>query len=93
MFSFQVPGLSKGTMHAQLGMFDDKLREYGLTCPPRSKTWFEAFQSLKERLRSDGVARHGASGKRVVFIDEMPWFDTPKSQFRSALEYLWNDWG
>jgi len=52
-----------------------------------------AFQSLKERLRSDGVARHGASGKRVVFIDEMPWFDTPKSQFRSALEYLWNDWG
>lgn len=28
--------------------------------------------------------------KVVIFIDEMPWLDTPKSGFVSALEYFWN---
>jgi hypothetical protein len=28
----------------------------------------------------------------VIFFDEMPWLDTHKSQFVSALEYFWNSW-
>jgi hypothetical protein len=28
--------------------------------------------------------------KVVVFIDELPWLDTPKSGFVQALEYFWN---
>ena len=28
--------------------------------------------------------------KHVVFIDEMPWLDNPKSNFIAALEYFWN---
>jgi hypothetical protein len=30
--------------------------------------------------------------KSIIFIDELPWFDTPKSGFLSALEHFWNGW-
>jgi len=49
-------------------------------------TWFEAFQLLSNYLK--GLSKKKA--KQVVFIDEMPWMDTPKSDFISALEYFWN---
>jgi len=29
----------------------------------------------------------------VIFIDEMPWIDTPQSEFVEALESFWNGWG
>lgn len=32
------------------------------------------------------------AGRKVVFIDEMPWMDTFKSGFLSALEGFWNGW-
>jgi hypothetical protein len=33
-------------------------------------------------------------GKRkVVFLDELPWMDTPKSGFLTAFEHFWNGWG
>jgi hypothetical protein len=31
-------------------------------------------------------------GKKVIFIDELPWLDTPRSGFITALEYFWNTW-
>lgn len=31
-------------------------------------------------------------GKRVVFIDELPWMDSRGSNLVSALEHFWNDW-
>lgn len=30
--------------------------------------------------------------KKVIFIDEISWMDTPKSNFVSALEHFWNSW-
>jgi hypothetical protein len=30
--------------------------------------------------------------KYVIFLDEMPWMDTPKSGFVSALEFFWNQY-
>ena len=30
--------------------------------------------------------------KKVVFFDEMPWIDTPQSEFVDALEMFWNGW-
>ena len=44
-----------------------------------------AMQQLKEYLASL------TNKKRVlVFIDEMPWLDTPKSDFYAAFEWFWN---
>jgi hypothetical protein len=31
-------------------------------------------------------------GKKIVFLDEMPWMDSRQSNFLSALEGFWNGW-
>ena len=50
------------------------------------RDWNEAFEQLKHYLGTI------AKKRVVIFIDEMPWLDTPKSKFVSAFEYFWNDW-
>lgn len=52
--------------------------------------WTSAFSYLTDYLLSLKVPK---KGKIVVFIDEMPWLDTPRSGFVSALEYFWNQHG
>jgi uncharacterized protein len=52
--------------------------------PPQ--TWFEAFTYLANHLQK----AKKSNSKMVVFMDEMPWLDTPRSGFVSALEYFWN---
>ncbi len=49
-------------------------------------TWQEAFRQLAAYLKSLPKRK----SKQVVFIDEMPWLDIAKSNFISALEFLWN---
>ncbi len=56
------------------------------------KDWFEAFVRLRKLLESDRIYREPINNKRVVFLDELPWMDTAKSDFKSALDYFWNSW-
>ena len=91
-FAFRVSGLSGESLTEQLEVFASKLREYGLAGCKRPTSWLEAFMLLKELLSRQEVQRHHESGRRVIFIDEMPWFDTPRSGFKGALEFFWNDW-
>ena len=30
--------------------------------------------------------------RKIVFLDELPWMDTPRSNFLSAFEHFWNGW-
>lgn len=30
--------------------------------------------------------------RQLVFLDEMPWMDTPRSGFMQAFEGFWNNW-
>ena len=85
-FAFQHSGLAKGGMKKQLRLFVSSLREFGRT-PSRSLTdGMDAFDELKEVVRASDLP------KKVVFIDEMPWLDTPRSDFITALESFWNGW-
>ena len=43
-------------------------------------------------LCSEKVYREPIGGKRVIFLDELPWMDTARSDFKSALDYFWNSW-
>ena len=43
--------------------------------------WFDAFDALEEHLSSLPSNR-----KKVVFIDEMPWIDSIRSNFTQAFE-------
>lgn len=49
--------------------------------------WFEAFDALRQLIMSRPKGR-----RKVLFIDEMPWMDTPRSGFVTALEHFWNGW-
>ncbi len=50
------------------------------------KDWFEAFDNLKKYLRSLNKE------KVVIFLDELPWMDTHRSNFLSAFSSFWNSW-
>ena len=50
------------------------------------QNWFEAFHQLWNYLSSIEKKRI------VVFLDELPWMETPKSNFITAFGYFWNSW-
>lgn len=83
---FEHTGLEKGGMRLQLGAFRDALQDAGMRDCPEPSTWMEAFRLLK------GLVEASRSRRKVVFIDEMPWMDTPRSGFVTALEHFWNAW-
>ena len=71
----------------QLQKFAEALKKYGhSTFLPKLGDWFEAFNNLQQILETS------ESKKKIVFIDEMPWIDTPNSKFVKALESFWNGW-
>lgn len=86
-FTFQVTGLSNAGLAQQLTNFNLALRK---VTPEHDFSlaldWFTAFQNLIAYLEST------KDEKKIVFIDELPWFDTPKSGFIPALEHFWNSW-
>lgn len=84
-FTFQHAGLAKTPLRGQLKAWQSSLKYSGFKtrCP---KTWLEAFDQLKDLILSSNDKR------KVIFIDEMPWMDTPRSGFIPALEHFWNGW-
>lgn len=92
-FSFYATGLSDSRMKGQLRAFHDSLRFYGSGEKTAPKDWFEAFSRLRDLLSRPDVYREPTSNRLIVFMDEVPWMDTQKSDFRSALEFFWNSWG
>lgn len=84
---FQTAGLAHDGMARQLKAFYEDLVEYGLPRKNDSpKDWIEAFQLLRQLIKLSPRQR------KVILLDELPWMDTPKSGFISALEHFWNSW-
>ena len=86
-YAFSVFGSLNAGKTEQLANFYAALRKYGdrVKVPPAS--WSEAFERLISLLE-----KSRKSGKKVIFFDELPWFDTRKSGFIPALERFWNGW-
>ena len=78
----------KNILKLQLQEFYYSMRMYGLDSSERvPASWQEAFYMLEQLLEKKD------DGKRqVIFIDELPWMDTPKSNFMPAFEHFCNDW-
>lgn len=85
-FDFFVTGQYEGKLRDELYLWNRKLVECSGNIYPMPRDWNEAFEQLKHYLGTI------AKKRVVIFIDEMPWLDTPKSKFVSAFEYFWNDW-
>lgn len=85
-FAFQHSGLSQAGYSLQLSEFWRSLKAQGYPDCPQPHNWFDAFEALGNLL-AKSKAR-----KKVIFLDELPWMDTPRSNFVSALEHFWNGW-
>ena len=77
-FSFYATGVSSTKTREQLAYFTDSLREYGTPAGDCYRNWREALAALKSLLSDENVYRDPVSGKRIVFLDELPWMDTPR---------------
>ena len=85
-FAFHHAGIENATLKMSLSSFREALRHQGHPRCPRLSTWIEAFSELETLLENM------PAGRKVVFLDELPWFDTPKSGFLAAFEGFWNGW-
>ena len=85
-FDFQFTGAAKLTARKQLVRFRRVLKEHGQKDTPELTNWGDAFSELKRLI--NGLK----TGKKVVFFDELPWMDAPRSGFLSELESFWNGW-
>lgn len=91
-FSFYATGVPGSKTSDQLKFFQQNLLEYGCTEKNAPRDWLEAFMRLRHLLESPDARKDPVSGKKVVFLDELPWMDTARSDFKSALDYFWNSW-
>ena len=93
-FAFYHTGLSPSELldtnllNAQLEAFSSSLKRYGYNSANTLKNWMDAFDCL-----ADLLSKADKGSRLVVFIDEMPWLDTPRSGFITAFEHFWNGWG
>jgi hypothetical protein len=86
-FVFYTTGVSRGSKAAQLQNFHDSLIEYGYYGRNGApKDWYEAFARLRELVAQSRKKR------KVIFLDELPWMDTQKSDFVQAIDLFWNKW-
>lgn len=86
-FTFQFTGSAKTSARKQLARFRMTLKEHGLTdMPSVFGNWIVAFSELKRFISLQ------PEGKKVIFLDELPWMDAPRSGFLSELESFWNGW-
>ena len=85
-FTFQMTGLANASLKQQLASFNIALNNYQATDEiiPASD-WLTAFSQLSAFIETQ-------KGRKLIFIDELPWFDTRNSKFIQGLEHFWNSW-
>jgi AAA+ ATPase superfamily predicted ATPase len=84
-FTFYFSGSENSTMKTQLENFKNAFQEYFNMLIPTPESWTTAFAMLKKEL-----SRSRKKGRKVIFIDEIPWIATMGSNFIQAFEYWWN---
>ena len=85
-FVFYATGIIEGTYEQELEAFNIGLERYGWK-GEKATNWMQAFKMLAELLKSKCSRR---TTRQVVFLDELPCFDTQGSGFIKALDFFWN---
>lgn len=86
-FTFKLTGAYKKPKDFQLESFADELRQKTGRAREIPSDWREAFRQLRDYMET-----LPESEKQVIFFDEMPWLDTPQSDFLPVFEWFWNGW-
>ena len=84
-FVFRITGKDNVSTKEQLVNFNFALNDQ-LGVDAHTLNWTEAFRLLQKALEEK------TETPKIIFFDELPWFDTHSSKFISALEHFWNDW-
>jgi AAA+ ATPase superfamily predicted ATPase len=86
-FVFDVAGLANAGIKEQLANFSISLNKNHLgETFDVAKNWLTAFEQLITLVGKSPQKR------KVIFFDEIPWMDTLRSGFITALEHFWNGW-
>ncbi|HRI61504.1 MAG TPA: ATP-binding protein [Saprospiraceae bacterium] len=87
---FELSGLKDATLAGQLENFSETLTRAINPAMPIAipGSWMQAFRMLINFLETTPYR----NGKQVVFLDEFPWLDTPRSGFLPAFDHFWNNW-
>ena len=86
-FDFHITGIACGSYHEQLSNFRSVMYSIDESIGEKvPANWWNAFEQLKMLLLKSRRTR------KVIFLDEVPWIDTPRSEFVKALEHFWNSW-
>ena len=87
-YDFSYVGGHRLPKNKQLRNFAKALKKYAnMSKQPKFADWDDAFDALESFLDTLPSEK-----RKVVFFDEMPWIDTPHSEFVDALEMFWNGW-
>ena len=84
-FTFYLSGAENTSKKQQLFNFTTALNKYSGKENPVVKDWQNAFLQLEQYLR-----KVKSKGRKIIFIDELPWLDNAKSGFLPAFEYFLN---
>ena len=84
-FTFYFSGSENSTMKTQLENFKNAYQEYFKMIISTPENWTIAFAMLK-----NAISNIKKSGRKIIFIDELPWIATKGSYFIQAFEYWWN---
>lgn len=87
-FALRLTGAYDQPKEVQLAHFADDLRCVYQPDLPIPSSWNEAFSMLRSFVESRPIDE-----RQLIFIDEIPWMDSPKSDFLSSFEYFWNSFG
>jgi len=86
--AFDLSGIHNALLEQQLENFSEALAGAMRSLPLETPvSWFKAFNMLEDYL-TPLIKKQ----RRVVFFDEFPWINTPRSGFMQAFENFWNTW-
>jgi AAA+ ATPase superfamily predicted ATPase len=88
---FEFSGVKDTRAAHQLERFRKALiKAFELETPPKKlASWLDAFSLLADLLEKNNPK---SKKKRVIFLDEFPWMDSPRSGFLAAFDNFWNSW-
>jgi uncharacterized protein len=87
--NFELTGIQYANKKEQIQNFLMQVAKY---CPnhevqKKPDSWLEAFFLLANALENQKTLQ-----KKVVFIDELPWLGSKRSDFIKGLSWFWNSW-
>ena len=86
--AFDMTGVLGGTLKTELSAWDRAMRRSGYNKTEKATNWFDAFAALEDLMET----KFRPHERHILFIDELPCLDTPKSEFLPAFDHFWNSW-